>query len=222
MNHKTCQAPGCSRACESRFGKFCPAHASRHRRHGHPEQQGVTKAMLKPYFKAVRRIRARNKKLDWSAVDARWDAVVETAKGIIADIKAGKAYHLGTRQAAASILTIAENVEVKDIIDHVIAVYLMQAFEPTFFRDDHAFNAQLVRILRKTTPANALFWTTEAGMEKRAYQELTPSARKILATWITTSLGPVGVHLVKLEEVRIDNGATAKAAFHDTLSQLRV
>jgi hypothetical protein len=54
-----CQSPGCSRPV-SGWSLHCNAHKSRARRHGDPQQEGVTKAQLKPYLEVVRRRITKN------------------------------------------------------------------------------------------------------------------------------------------------------------------
>ncbi len=51
---RLCQVSGCQEGV-SRFGRYCNAHKTRDRRHGHPTQEGITKAHLKPYLNAARK-----------------------------------------------------------------------------------------------------------------------------------------------------------------------
>ena len=98
---RPCRVYGCA-GHASRFGLYCPAHKSALRRHGHPEQDAITKAELKPYVAQVRRRVARNaENATWSHCEARWRAIVDLARGIIAEAERGQAGNRHERSAAA-------------------------------------------------------------------------------------------------------------------------
>lgn len=218
-HHRPCRV--CGSPAATPFGIYCNRHASRNRRHGHPEQPTITQAQLKPFHRVVVRYRRVNKGLKWDAINARWDAIVAVAKGIVADYRAGKVGIRPQRQAAETVLTLAANVPVERIVDNVIAMYLMEAFDPRMFRSDDGFRAELARVLRKLTPANAKHWTKpETGVTKRAYVELSRRAKDYLADWIATALGPVGVRVAQLEAERIKGEQDAKDSFRAALAEM--
>lgn len=91
MTVRTCRAPGCG-ARTNRYGAFCPTHRSRSRRHGHPEQESITKADLTQHLKLVRARIARNESSPlWAECEARWNAVLEHARRVLAAFRRGQA-----------------------------------------------------------------------------------------------------------------------------------
>lgn len=197
---RPCRVYGCA-GHASRFGLYCPAHKSALRRHGHPEQDAITKAELKPYVAQVRRRVARNaENATWSHCEARWRAIVELARGVVAEAERGQAGNRHERSAAAEVVRLGAAIGAVEIMETVFALYLLQEAEPRRFRSDDAFLTQLVRRLRGLVEANAEVWTNKAtGQTKRAYRELAPRAAMIIARWVVTALGGVGVHLARLE-----------------------
>jgi hypothetical protein len=64
----------------SGWAHYCNSHKSRIRRHGDAQQQGVTKAQLKPYLEAVRRRIAKNADNPaWKTIEGNWLVLVEHA-----------------------------------------------------------------------------------------------------------------------------------------------
>lgn len=178
---------------------YCPAHKSALRRHGHPEQDAITKAELKPYVAQVRRRVASNaENATWGHCEARWRDIVDLARGIIAEAECGRAGNRHERSAAAEVVRLGAAIEAAEIMETVFALYLLQEAEPCRFRSDDAFLTQLVRRLRGLVEANAEVWTNKVtGQTKRAYRELAPRAAMIMARWVVSALG--GVHLARLE-----------------------
>lgn len=198
---RPCRVYGCA-GHASRFGLYCPAHKSALRRHGHPEQDAITKAELKPYIAQARRRIARNaENATWSHCEARWRGIVELARGVIDEAERGEPGNRHERSAAAEVVRLGEAISPAEVVETVFALYLLQEAEPRRFRSDDAFLAQLARRLRGLVEANAEVWTDKAtGRAKRAYRELAPRAVAIMARWVVTALGGVGVHLARLEE----------------------
>ena len=54
-----CQVTGCAQRT-TRYGALCNKHKINDRRHGHPEQEGITAVALKPYRGMVRGLIKRN------------------------------------------------------------------------------------------------------------------------------------------------------------------
>ncbi|RFB78317.1 hypothetical protein [Methylovirgula sp. 4M-Z18] len=178
---------------------------------------------LKPHLKTVTRIRKRNAHLDWGAIHARWGAVVSAAKDHMADVQSGKAVRRRIRQGAEAIIRLDERVEVSKIVDHVIAIVLLQDSDPRRFRSDAAFNAQLVRVLRKLDRDNAAAWFNHGdGKAHRAYVELSPSASRFISSLIAPALGPVGLHIAHLERAKSENERKSKDAAWAVIEQMSV
>lgn len=92
-----CRAPGCDSSTTSRYSVYCSRHQSRLRRQGDVAQEAISKAELETYLKRVRqRITKNPDSPAWGQLEARWLAVVEHAKGVLAAEKVGRA---GVRHA---------------------------------------------------------------------------------------------------------------------------
>jgi len=223
MKHAPCRVPGCTGTTDTRYAIYCSAHRHRSRRHGHPEQRAITKSDLDAYKKVLKRILMLNRRVDWSAVGKRWEAVADHARGVLAEFKAGKAGHRGTRQAAENVIAIAENVALDDILQTVIAMYLALEFDPRLFRDDVSFKAQIVRVIRRLTAASSSFSVNpRTGRMHASARELTPSARRVMAEWLVAVFAPVGVHLAKLERERLTAVDRRRTEYRELLASLRV
>lgn len=201
MTARMCRAPGCG-ARTSRYGQFCSTHRSRSRRHGHPEQEGITKAQLKPFVKLVRtRITKNETNTVWDLCEARWRALALHAQHLIAARKAGQAGSRYERIAAQEIVKLASTVEASAVMETTFAMFLLEDQQPRRFRSDASFRSQLVRRLRGLSEVNAGVWFSPAtGKTKRAYRDLAPRAVMIMAAWVIEALGGVGRHLAKLEQ----------------------
>jgi hypothetical protein len=217
---RPCRVSGCPTRTNNVFSVYCPAHHTRIRRHGDAQQHSVMSKHLAPHKKTVTRIRKRNKHLHWENIHARWELVVKAANNIILDWEAGRPINVHDRAAAYSIQAIASDATPKAVVDTVIAMYLFQATDPHFFKSDTAFNTQLVRMLRKLSPKNAQKWVNALG-SKSAFRELVPKARDRMASWVIPTIGPVGLHVVKLEKDRLDDGAQGRAKLHEELKRMR-
>lgn len=196
-----CRAPGCT-ASTTRYGHFCPTHKSNLRRHGHPEQSAVTKAELKPFVALVRkRIEKNAENATWAHCEARWLAVADHARGIVAQAQRGLPGNRHERIAAQQVAALADTVSPRDIIETTFAVFLLQDHDPRRFRSDDAFRAQLVRRLRGLSEGNIAEWTGSSdGRPKRAQRDIPPKSAAIIGQWIAEAVGGVGVHLARLEE----------------------
>ena len=89
---RLCRALGCDSPTTSRFSVHCARHQSRLRRQGDVAQEAVSKADLKVHLKQVRqRIERNSDSAAWAQLEARWTAIVEHAKGVVAAFQSGKA-----------------------------------------------------------------------------------------------------------------------------------
>lgn len=198
---RPCRAPGCT-ASTTRYGHFCPAHKSNLRRHGHPEQTAVTKAELKPFVALVRkRIEKNAENATWAHSEARWLAVAEHARGIVAHAQRGLPSNRHERVAAQQVAALADRVSPRDVIETTFAVFLLQDHDPRRFRSDDAFRAQLVRRVRGLSEGNVAEWKGSSdGRAKRAQRDIPPKSVAIIGQWIAEAVGGVGVHLARLEQ----------------------
>ena len=218
----SCRITGC-RGRASRFGRLCNAHKSRDRRHGDAGQHGVTAVHLKPYLKVARsRIKKNAQSRLWGQLEARWDALVGYCRDQLAEHRTGRPFIVHGHQAAAAVVKIAEDVKPRDVIETVIALYVMQDQEPRRFRSDRAFRAQLVRRVRALTDRNVgRYWDPDRGRTKRVYRDLPPRAVVVMGKWIAETLGVVGLKVAELERQDAEAKSAERKALGVALAELK-
>ena len=196
-----CHAPGCT-AETSRWGKLCSTHKSRQRRHGHPSQQGISKTELTPYLAIIRQRWANNPdSLLWSSLEARWLALVDHCRGVVAAYLNGRAMNRNERQACAEVQKLADHVEARDVIETALALYLMHEQAPRRFVSDDAFRYQLSRRLRGLADVNAGTWFDQTtGKVKRVYRDLPAITTMVMGAMLAETFGVAGLLLARREE----------------------
>ncbi|SDH69440.1 hypothetical protein [Roseospirillum parvum] len=197
----TCRVPGCT-APVTRWGSLCSTHKSRQRRHGHPQQTGVTKAELVPFVALVRQRKSRNPDSPlWGQIEARWAALVEHCRGVVAQALDGRAMNRHQRQACVEVVRIADHVEPWTVIETALALYMMQEHDHRRFQSDDAFRHQLSRRLRGLTDVNAGSWFDHgSGRVKRVYRDLPATTTLTMAAMLNEAFGLPGLMLARREE----------------------
>jgi hypothetical protein len=220
--YRTCRAPGCREQAASRFAAACHAHRTAYRRHGAPDQKAITKAQLSPYLKLVKARVAKNpESIAWVTLDERWRALVDHARGILADYASGRAGSRFERAAAHVVAKLAEDVKPRDVVEVTAAMVVMQELDPRVFRSDRAFWFQLARRVRALTDRHiGERWDNVRSRVRRCYRELTPRAALILGRWLAETLGIGGVHIARLHLAERQRQAEQRQKLHDALSRL--
>lgn len=198
MNH--CRVPGCN-APVSRWGSLCSTHKTRQRRHGHPQQQGVSKAELAPYAAIIRQRKARNPNSPlWPSIEARWFALVDHCRGVVAASLRGKAMNRFERQACHEVVKLADHAETAEVVETALAVFLVQEQSPRRFLSDDAFRHQLARRLRALADVNAGTWFDhKTGKVKRVYRDLPAGTTVLLGAMLAETFGVAGLLLARRE-----------------------
>src|SRR4051812_24186519 len=209
-----CRVSGCGQRA-SRYGALCNKHKINDRRHGHPEQEGITAAVLKPYLRMARGLTERNAEKDiWPLLDDQWQAVMAQSQAYMDRYLAGQPGIAIERRAHSEIAKVGREVETREVIETVIALYLMQEIEPRRFRSDRAFRFQLVRRLRRLTDVNAgEYWDQDAGKVKRVYRDLPPRVAEVFARIVIEAIGGSCMYLARraTEERREEGEANQRA-----------
>lgn len=214
-----CTVPGCDRTATG-YGRLCNAHKSRKRRHGHPQQETITSANVKPYRRTIRDwIDAKeNAESIWKQLEERWVTVVTWAEDTERLPKTGRAFHRPTVTAAIEVLKVARNVEPQVVIETVAAMVYMLEDDPRQFRNDDSFRRQLVRRTRGLTDVNAGSWYDHGSCKvKRVYRELSPKVAKAMAQVLIDGLGVVGLMISRKIEVQAKQEKEKKMALYETL-----
>ena len=170
-----CKAPGCSSPASTAYGHYCHSHKAQLRRHGAVGQRAITKSDLKLYRTLVSTRLENNKGQPiWTQLEARWKAIVSGAGKTVAASQAGKPLVRYQREAAREILKLNAGANIKELIETILAIYVMQDQEPRKFKSETAFRTQLVRRTRGLTPLNADTWVDPTtGRTKRVYRDLS-------------------------------------------------
>lgn len=216
-----CKAPGCSSLASTKFGRYCRPHVAQLRRHGAIGQTGITKAALKVYRQIVEARLEKNKdKPLLTRLEARWGALITYAESVREEARS-KPMARYRREAAIEMLRIGKNVRPREVIETVLAMYVMQDQEPRRFKNDPAFKTQMVRRVRGLTRLNADSWTdAKTGKSKLVYRDLSQRTITIMSNWIAEALGPAGVMFARLERKDHEKKQEALLAFRDTLGSM--
>ena len=198
MNH--CRVPGCTTPA-SRWGTLCSTHKSRQRRHGHPSQEGITKADLAPFLAVIRQRKARNPDSPlWPGIEARWAALVDHCRGVVATALDGRAMNRDERTACHEVVKLAEHVEPAEVVETALALYLMHEQQPRRFLSDDAFRHQLSRRLRGLAEVNAGTWFDHTTNKvKRVYRDLPATATQVMGAMLVEAFGLAGLLLARRE-----------------------
>jgi hypothetical protein len=221
MVNYICNASGCSAPASTKFGRYCRPHVAQLRRHGAIGQTGITKADLKVYRHIVGARIERNKdKPLLTQLEARWGAVQRYAETVREEARS-KPMVRYKREAAIETLRIGNNVKPRDIIETVLAMYIMQDQESRRFKNDQAFRTQLVRRVRGLTRLNADAWTdAKTGKRKLVYRDLSQRTVTIMGGWIAEALGPAGIMFARLERRDHEKEQEELIAFRDALGSM--
>jgi hypothetical protein len=216
-----CNAPGCSSPPSTKFGQYCRPHVARLRRHGAIGQTGITKADLKVYRHIVEaRLEKNRDKPLLTQLEARWGAVQAYAATVREEARS-KPMVRYRREAAIETLRIGKNVNARDVIGTVLAMYIMQDQEPRRFKSDQAFRTQLVRRVRGLTRLNADAWTdAKTGKGKLVYRDLSQRTVNIIGGWIAEALGPAGIMFARLERKDHEKEQQELSAFRQALDEM--
>src|SRR5215218_5805899 len=137
---KYCNAPGCGARTTSRFSNHCAVHRARLRRHGSIDQRAVTKADLKPFVELARsRIKKNAENPIWNLLESRWEALLGHAESVLAYYTQGHAGPAYERRAAQEIIQLKGVVDPREVVETVLAIFMMQELDPRRFRSDAGF-----------------------------------------------------------------------------------
>ncbi len=135
---RTCRAHGCAAETSSRYSPYCNVHRGRLRRQGAVDQPAVRKKELASYERLVQaRIDKNPGNPTWERLDDVWMRVVGHAKDMVAQRGGVRIRH--EYIAAREIVTLGENVPVREVVVCVLAMYLMWEMDPHRFRSDDGF-----------------------------------------------------------------------------------
>ena len=227
-----CNVPGCAKHAPERprmQAPLCNTHKSQFRRHGHPQQRGVTTAELRPYLAMVKAAVDRNPASNvWQVCAQRWTGLIKHAEGIVEKHRALEAslrgsVRLGVNDKAAWQVLALAKADVTDQVWHTVAaMHLLQEDRPHRFKSDNTFRVQVSRRVRGLTENNAGQWFNAAsGRTVRVYRDLSSRAATTLGQWLSDMFGEVGLRIARTRKVDAEKRAEEHAMFHAALTDLQ-
>ncbi len=204
------------------FGALCNRHKAIRRRHGHPEQTGISVQELAPYRQRVRlRMEKNQGNPAWSILAQRWGVVIDAAKAQEAEALRGRPFVTHEREASQELVKLAREVPVETLTETVLALFLMQEEQPRRFQSDAAFDAQLARRARALTDTNAgTYWDDKAKRTKRVYRDVAPRTLAVIAEHIKAAFGVAGLYVARLEQRESEQTKNQQAALVEALESL--
>lgn len=213
---RQCAVPRCG-AATAGHSTLCERHKRTQRRHGHPEQVGITVHDIKPYRKRVAARQAKNPSNPaWALLAQRWQALVDNSADTVATYLRGMAMVAYVVKAAEQVQRVATATPPEVVVETALAMYLMREERPGRFQSDKAFSFELARRVRGLTESNAgTYWDAQTGKMKRVYKDLTPKAMEVLAGQLVAAFGGAGLFIAGLERVEQEKAR----ADHQNLSK---
>lgn len=198
-----CHVSGC-RSPRTRRGHYCNTHKSTLRRHGDPQQRGITVSQLAPYAKLLREHVRRNATSPlWPQLDGLWAALLDDCRSEL------QAYYEGTAavrhrvQAMLELVQLDDGVKPKQVWEVVVAMFMLMEFEERLLKSDDAFRFQLVRRVRALSDLNVgSYYQHETRRVKRVYRDLSPRVAAAMADLLIQAFGRVGVYIARFEHAR--------------------
>lgn len=219
---RPCSVSQCP-ATAAGFGALCNRHKAIRRRHGHPEQTGVTVQELAPFRLRVRlRMEKNQGNQAWSILAQRWGMVIDSAKAQEAEAQRGRPFVAHERDACQELVKLAREVPVETLTETVLALFLMQEEQPRRFKSDAAFDAQLARRARALTDTNAgTYWDDKAKRTKRVYRDVAPRTLAVIAEHLKAAFGMAGLYVARLEQRESEQTKNQQAALVEALESLK-
>lgn len=215
---KTCAVGGCEAPAEG-YGHHCNKHRARERRHGHPEQEGVTVADLRRQTKLLGEWLARrgNAEAIRDRFRANWKAVVQHAQGELLAMR-GNPFRAYERGAYEDIRKVAGEVNPDEVAMTCVAMGFMWQDQPRRFRSDKAFWVQMGRRFRTLTDHHvASRWDNEAGRVKRVYRDPSAGQAEFLGRLLSTAFAPLGFKIKEIKELEYGANQNRMKAALDAL-----
>jgi len=186
-------------------------------------QTSISSAELRPYLETVRKRIAKNSTNPiWEKLEDRWLLLVQTAQEHVERIEAGTPYVRYHREAWSDLARLGKEVQPREVIETILAVYLMEGWNPRRFVDDRAFGFQLVRRVRSlSTVAVAEYHDFKSGKQKKVYRDFKPKTCEYLASILKTTFGVAGLAVARLEARDRQQQEADKQSFFDHLSALQ-
>ena len=173
---------------------------------------------LRPFRKRVAlRMQRNSTNPAWAILGARWSALVASARMTMDQWTGGQPMARHEAQAAQCIINIAASVEAREVIEVALAMYLLAESYPRRFRDDRAFEVQLVRRVRALAPCHSgSYHDHQTQRVRKVFRDVPPRVLRVLGEMLKETFGAAGLIVGRLEmqEVtkRVEEDRTLYAA----------
>jgi len=216
-----CRIPGCNLVTNG-YSIYCGTHKRCNRRHGHPQQKSITLYTLRPYMgRVAARMEKNANNPAWTILDGRWQALVASATAASAEYRSGVAFTRNEREAWNNIEKVSNCADASQVINVILAIYLMRNDSPHRFKSDDAFDLQLVRRFRALAPQYAgEYYDLHTGKTKRVYRDIRPRTAVILAGLLKETFGVAGLTVSWLEQQEVNRILDDQQALYKALNAL--
>ena len=183
---------------------------------------GVKVSELAPYRKrVVKRMEANDNNPAWQMMEANWLALADHSKAHVVRVDAGEPFNKWQDRAYREVVKLANNVETKELISMVLAMYLLREENPHRFPSDGAFTVQLVRRCRAMTDVNVgSGWSSTMNKTFRVYRDMPPRANQLLGATLNAVFGAAGLAVARLESSHKAQQESQKVQLHEALGEL--
>ena len=178
----------------------------------------VSKADLKPFIEKVRaRIAKQPEAKLWSICDQRWGVLTSSWQSqppptIFRHVRAG----------AKELVRLANTVSGREVAITIIAMYLLQAYDPRLFKSEAAFRTQLVRRVRSLSGTSFAEWDGAGdGRKRRAMKDLEPKTAEYLSAILVELFGPAGLKVAQLERREEEERRKERLAYYESLGEVQ-
>jgi hypothetical protein len=157
----------------------------------------------------------------WEKADLRWQALVAHARSVADGFRSrpGLSHQLS---AAKEVENLAADVQPRDVVVTVAAMFLLLEHEPKAFKSDQSFRVQLSRRVRALSSRNVGTWSGSPGAKpKRTLMDPSPKTAQTLGLWLSEFLGPLGLHLARLERRELAEQEKQRDEFRQALMELK-
>jgi hypothetical protein len=219
---RQCAAMRCAEPATG-YSTHCDSHRRTLRRHGHPEQKGVTVFELQPFLDRIAARRTKNPtNTTWPLLQRRWGALTAHADATLQKYATGVPAVSYEHQTAEQLLILRDSVPGDEVIDVALAMFLFCEHRPSRFKSDRAFGFQLARRVRALADVNTgSHWSTKEGRMKRTYRDIPPRVLDCLAESLKVAFGVAGLRLAELDKQDDASVHAERRELHDALKEMK-
>lgn len=216
-----CRISACGRSA-SGYSPYCVNHKRNKSRHGHPEQHHITKNQLATFLRTTRARIAKNANSPiWPKLDNFWLDIVNESQEYLAASSRGIAGNRYSALAHAEIVKVSQHANPREVVEVILAVYLLEQWQSKLFQSDDAFGFQLVHRVRALSPAGmGSYWDHEARTTRTVYREKPPQMVAAMARMIRERFAVAGYAVAQLEAREQQQKRDQQQQFNEQLHAL--